>query len=123
MLNYFRRRRTAVRKRKSVVPPEVATSIEAASFIERHFRQGENSDEMIPRVIVTGLPGGWPLLDDDDGLTRQISAVWPELNEEQIARAIRMLRATYRKRMASRPTLDDYARSRRKSFVHDWRPD
>lgn len=81
------------KKAQATLPPELVVAIENTSCTFRSFHQNETGDK-IPRPLCMNFLGSRPMyLDDDDVVSRWIAKRYPELSQEGVQRALRLLRA------------------------------
>mgnify|MGYP000459965775 CR=1 FL=1 len=82
--------------RAGSLPAEVSATIEGISISVRHG--GDPETETPRRVIVFGLAGA-PFVFTWQGCKRRVADAWPELNDRQIARAVKWVEAEVNRRV------------------------
>ncbi|MBH5367171.1 hypothetical protein [Bradyrhizobium glycinis] len=102
------------------VPGEVASAIQAASYITREFHNAENGG-YIGRVVVM-LPGRRGAVLTDENAEDLARKAWPFLNDIQVAKTARMLTDEARNALAaSRQAGRDADRTDRpRNYAMDW---
>lgn len=83
----------AKRKRnQDQLPPELVVAIDNIGCVFRSFHQTDTGDR-IPRPLCMNFLGSRPMyLDDEEALARWIGKRYPELSEDGIERALRLVR-------------------------------
>lgn len=102
------------------VPGEVASAIQAASFITREFWNKEDGGHIARAVMM--LPGRRGVVLTDENAEDLARKVWPFLNDIQVAKTARMLMDEGRNALeASRQAGRDADRpEKRRNYAMDW---
>jgi len=99
----FKRRKPTTK----ALPPELVVAIENVGCVFRSFVQDEQGDRF-PRPLCLNFLGSRPVyLDDQEAVTRLLKSKYPELDDEQIRRALTLF--DQRIRLLARDHLDHQA--------------
>lgn len=95
------------------LPPDVESVIDSITVNIREHGDPELGNES--RVLVFGLVGG-PFEGNYQSIKRRIERVFPELNDAQVARAVRWVQSEITNQLrVTRPT-----ERKRSGWVHNW---
>lgn len=102
------------------VPGEVASAIQAASFITRDFHNAEDGGYIARAVMM--LPGRRGAVLTDENAEALARKAWPFLNDIQVAKTARMLTdEAHAALSASRQAGRDADRpEKRRNYAMDW---
>lgn len=85
ILSIFQRKPKHSPEMLDILPATVLDAIDAAHIVVRFGKQFE-----APRVIIT-LPGIKPWVDSDEGASKALANIFPELSERQLSKAVQRL--------------------------------